>query len=68
MAKKRPNFRNRSAISGKFVKKSYAKQHPKTTVNHAGGRFSYSNIFTILNISPLDISAAKRAIEDVIDS
>jgi hypothetical protein len=68
MAKKRPNIRNRSAISGRFVKKSYAKQHPKTTVNHAGGRFSYGNIFTILNISTSDISAAKRATEDVNDS
>lgn len=25
--------RGRSAISGKFVKKSYTKKHPRTTVN-----------------------------------
>ena len=25
--------RSRSAVTGKFVKKSYAKRHPKTTVN-----------------------------------
>jgi len=25
--------RSRSAVTGKFVKKSYAKKHPRTTVN-----------------------------------
>ena len=30
--KKNPGTRARSAITGKYVKKSFAKKHPKTTV------------------------------------
>lgn len=33
MAKKKASTRSRSAVSGKFVKKSYAKKHKRTTVN-----------------------------------
>lgn len=30
--------RSRSAVSGKFVRKGYAKNHPKTTVNERTGK------------------------------
>lgn len=33
MAKSSSGGKSRSAITGKYVKKSYAKSHPKTTVN-----------------------------------
>ena len=35
MAGKKTSTRSRSAITGRYVKKSYAKKHPKTTVNEA---------------------------------
>ena len=33
----KPTVRNRSAITGKYVKAAYAKAHPKTTVTEGKG-------------------------------
>ena len=33
MARKKPLTKSRSAITGRYVRKSYAKKHPNTTVN-----------------------------------